>query len=148
MVRIINGEIVSDNDPRVVGAQRRSSAGSGDGGTQGKGYGRVASLLDPPSTSTTASGGGASGGQGTGGRGGGRGGDGGGGGGGPLDQLAEMIGVGGRFVKIPGALGVQENEVPLIYLMIAALVVLFGGWKIAAMIVFAYVITNQKGRAR
>ena len=26
--------------------------------------------------------------------------------------------------------------------------VLFGGWKIAAMIVFAYVITNQKGRAR
>ena len=26
-------------------------------------------------------------------------------------------------MKIPGALGVQENEVPLIYLMIAALVV-------------------------
>lgn len=59
-------------------------------------------------------------GQGAGGRGGG---GGGGRGGGPLDQLAEMIGVGGRFVKIPGALGVQENEVPLIYLMIAALVV-------------------------
>lgn len=54
---------------------------------------------------------------------GGRGGGGGGGGGGPLDRLAEMIGVGGRSVKIPGALGVQENEMPLIYLMIAALVV-------------------------
>lgn len=34
-----------------------------------------------------------------------------------------MIGVHGRFVTIPGALGVQENQVPLIYIMIAALVV-------------------------
>eukprot|EP00903_Cladosiphon_okamuranus_P006844 g6666.t1 len=143
MVKIINGEIVSDNDPRVVGAQRRSSGGSRGGTQERAGYGRVASLLDPPSTSSTAGARSARG-QGTGG---GRGG-GGGVGGGPLQQLAEMIGVGGRFIKIPGVLGVQENEVPLIYLMIAALVVLFGGWKIAALIVFAYVISNQKGRAR
>ncbi|CAM9344321.1 unnamed protein product, partial [Ectocarpus fasciculatus] len=136
-VRIINGEIVSDNDPRVAGPQRRAGgggAGGGGGGGQGRGgYGRVASLLDPPST-TEASGGGARGpaGAST----------------GPLDKLAEMIGVQGRTVTIPGALGIQEQQVPLIYLMIAALVVLFGGWKVAALIVFAYVITNQRPQGR
>ncbi|CAN0197894.1 unnamed protein product [Ectocarpus sp. 6 AP-2014] len=59
-----------------------------------------------------------------------------------------MIGVQGRTVTIPGALGVQEQQVPFIYLMIAALVVLFGGWKVAALIVFAYVLINQKPRGR
>lgn len=34
-----------------------------------------------------------------------------------------MIGVHGRFVTVPGALGVQERKVPYIYLMIAAVVV-------------------------
>ena len=57
--------------------------------------------------------------------GGGRGGGGGGAAGppGPIMKLAEMIGVDGRFVTIPGALGVQANQVPVIYLMIAALMV-------------------------
>ena len=57
-VRIINGEIVSDNDPRVVGAQqRRSGGGGGGGGTQGRaGYGRVASLFDQPSASAAGGG--------------------------------------------------------------------------------------------
>ncbi|CAB1119101.1 unnamed protein product [Ectocarpus sp. CCAP 1310/34] len=140
MVRIINGEIVSDDDPRVAGPQRRAGGGGGGGGVQGRaGYGRVASLLDPPST-TEASGGGA--------RGAAAGGRGAGASTGPLDKLAEMIGVQGRTVTIPGALGVQEQQVPFIYLMIAALVVLFGGWKVAAVIVFAYVIINQKPRGR
>ncbi|CAM9382413.1 unnamed protein product [Pylaiella littoralis] len=149
MVRIINGEIVSDSDPRVAGAQRRSggSGGSGGGGggrgAQGRaGYGRVASILDPPSASS-ASGEGARG-QGAGGGGG----EGGARQPGPLDKLAEMIGVHERFVTIPGALGVQENQVPLIYIMIAALVVLFGGLKIAAVMLFAYVVINQKGQGR
>ncbi len=38
-------------------------------------------------------------------------------------KLAEMIGVHKRFVTIPGAFGIQENHVPLIYIMIAAVVV-------------------------
>ncbi|CAM9241044.1 unnamed protein product, partial [Hapterophycus canaliculatus] len=140
-VRIINGEIVSDDDPRVSGARQRPSSrggGGGVGGEQGRvGYGgRVASLLDPPPTG--ASGGGsrepAAGGA--------------GGQPGLMDKLAEMIGVHGRSVTIPGALGVQEQQLPFIYIMIAAVVVLFAGWKAAGVIIFAYVITNQKGRTR
>lgn len=52
-----------------------------------------------------------------------RGGDGQGQQAGPLDPLAQAIGVHDRFVKIPGALGLPEKEVPLIYLMVAALMV-------------------------
>ena len=43
--------------------------------------------------------------------------------GGPLDTLAVAVGVHGQSVKIPGALGVPEKEVPKIYIMVAALVV-------------------------
>lgn len=42
---------------------------------------------------------------------------------GPLDKLATMIGVQGRTVTVPGALGVQEQQLPYIYIMIAAVVV-------------------------
>lgn len=58
-VRIINGEIVSDDDPRVAGPQRRAGGGgAGGGGGQGRaGYGRVASLLDQPSMAEESFGG-------------------------------------------------------------------------------------------
>ncbi|CAM9334983.1 unnamed protein product, partial [Laminaria digitata] len=117
LVKIINGEIVSDDDPRVTGARQRRSVSAGgrdarSSGGQGKaGYGRVASLLDPPATSQASEGRSA------------RGGDGQGQGPGPLDSLAQSIGVHGQFVKIPGALGIPEKEVPIIYLMVTGLVV-------------------------
>lgn len=40
-----------------------------------------------------------------------------------LDKVAQAIGVSDRVVKIPGALGIQEKEVPLLYLLIALLLV-------------------------
>lgn len=57
-VRIINGEIVSDDDPRVNASRRRPAAGSnsmaaaggGSRGLEGAGYGRVATIHDPPAS--------------------------------------------------------------------------------------------------
>ena len=51
-MRIVNGEIVRDDGPQARTVQRRPAAGARDTGGQQQGqvgYGRVASLLDPPS---------------------------------------------------------------------------------------------------
>lgn len=50
----------------------------------------------------------------------------------PLDKLATAIGVQGRFMTLPGALGVAEKKVPVLYLMIAALLVRTVGGSIDA----------------
>lgn len=42
---------------------------------------------------------------------------------GMLDGLAKAIGVHGRFVRIPGALGVPEKQLPVIYLIFCAIAV-------------------------
>jgi len=93
MVKILNGEIVQDNDPRL--RNRQTSASAGD-----------------VRTAAPAVGGGAGGAAGSGG----------GGVGGVLDGLARALGVEGKTWASPPVpqLGWRSVDIPLVYLILAA----------------------------
>lgn len=122
MVHIINGEIVADNDPRVL-ARKQPSQGAADtrhrpvaglnslGGSAGQ-----ASPQQQQQPQAAGS---------------------------PLQTLARTIGIEG-VVTIPGVLSFPPRQVEKIYLALAAVAVLLFGWRALVFLAFAFFLSTQQ----
>jgi len=120
MVHIINGEIVPDNDPRVL-----SRTQSQPGNQRNAHYGSIRTISSTTSGAppTTVAGNEES----------------------PLMRCASAIGMQGSVIMpaIP-AIGWSAKPVEKIYLLLAFLLVLFFGWRALVFILFAYFIYQQQ----
>ncbi|KAG5191232.1 hypothetical protein JKP88DRAFT_149533, partial [Tribonema minus] len=115
-VRIINGEIVQDNDPRL--RQRTQSAATTARGGFGAGDGAA---RPTPSAAAMAGGAAES----------------------PLQRLADMLGVKGKTITIPAVFGVPSRDVEVIHLLLVAAVSLIFGWKALAFTAVLYVVQTK-----
>lgn len=117
MVHIIDGEIVPDDDPRVL----RQRQGAGNAGT------RPVPNAGPRGPIPQAGGGGGANGVGQ----------------NPLMMIAEKIGIANKFLTIPPFLGNPERNIPYIYLGVLVLIMIFFGLKAAVLVaIFYYVLTT------
>ena len=144
MVKIINGEIVQDNDPRLKQRSQPSSSSSGVNNNPRAGRRNVADVF--------GSGGSADGGNAN------RSGQ-----GGedrqqgapqqqqpqnPLDMIATHLGIQDRIVTIPAVapLGLTESHVGLIYICAIVLACFFFGFTAALLAVVFYVLWKKSGK--
>ena len=146
MVRIINGEIVQDNDPRLKQRQPAGGNSSNNPGTPGRGNvrdvfggsgsadgGNVNRSPPPPQGGGGQSRQGQGQGQGKGSN--------------PLDMVATSIGIQDRFITIPAVtpLGLTESRVGLIYICAVILACFFFGPTGAVLAVVFYVLWKKSG---
>lgn len=129
MVHIINGEIVQDNDPRVLArkqpqgdaaSRRRPVAGLGSLSSS-SGSGGSESAGGAPPQHAAPHGAPAS----------------------PLQSLARMLGIEGA-VTIPAFLSFPARQVEKIHLALAALMVFLFGWRALIFLAFAFFLSSQQ----
>lgn len=124
MVKILNGEIVQDNDPRL---KQRSAANGSSSGSRVRGVHDTADASTPvhdrrpPNASTKEVGG-------------------------PLDFLAEKMGLADKFVTIPALpfANLSESKVGVIYIIaVFAATVLLKDLRALLVAIGIYVITKK-----
>lgn len=131
MVHIINGEIVPDNDPRVLArknpqAQAQASAGRRPvaglntlGGSSSLQQQQQPGGHAPPPQQQQAS---------------------------PLQGLARALGIEGAMT-IPGVLGMAPRQVEKVYLALAAVAIVLFGWRALVFLAFAFFLSTQQPAA-
>mmetsp|Transcript_41531 Transcript_41531/g.61244 ORF Transcript_41531/g.61244 Transcript_41531/m.61244 type:complete len:152 (-) Transcript_41531:47-502(-) len=139
MVRIINGEIVQDDDPRL--RQRHTQTGSAQGRRS-----NMRTLFDQSSSQGPAGGGRTPPtpqGAGPNTRGGPphvavqhHAGD-------PFQMLAHRLGLAGKYLTVPAMFGMSETQVDLIHVIFAALLVLLLGLRAVVFVVVVYGIMKH-----
>ncbi|TYZ57626.1 hypothetical protein PybrP1_003378 [[Pythium] brassicae (nom. inval.)] len=132
MVHIINGEIVPDNDPRVLArkqpqaqasASRRPVAGINTlGGSSSFQQQQQPGNAPPPQQQQPQQ-------QAS-----------------PLQGLARALGIEGA-VTIPGVLGMPPRQVEKVYLALGALAIFFFGWRALVFLAFAFFLSTQQPAA-
>uniref|UniRef100_K3X6E6 Uncharacterized protein n=1 Tax=Globisporangium ultimum (strain ATCC 200006 / CBS 805.95 / DAOM BR144) TaxID=431595 RepID=K3X6E6_GLOUD len=129
MVHIINGEIVQDNDPRVLARKPPASAADAASSRRGvTGFGSLSSSSGPQQQQQQQQQ------QGVGLQ------------TSPLQGLARMLGIEGT-VTIPAVLGFPPRQVEKIYLALAALAMFLFGWRALIFIAFAVFLSSQQPAA-
>ncbi|GAB9462550.1 hypothetical protein Gpo141_00000039 [Globisporangium polare] len=126
MVHIINGEIVADNDPRVLARKQPQAQAQGDArrrpiaglNSLGSANGQAQQPQQQPQAAAGT-------------------------GGSPLQTLARTIGIEGA-VTIPGFLGFPPRQVEKIYLALAAVAVMLFGWRALVFLAFAFFLSAQQ----
>mmetsp|Transcript_14317 Transcript_14317/g.21057 ORF Transcript_14317/g.21057 Transcript_14317/m.21057 type:complete len:141 (-) Transcript_14317:150-572(-) len=128
MVRIINGEIVQDDDPRLRNRSQGGSSGHrGVRGVSGLHSNRVQSggygggtygSQNPPPQAVQQ-------------------------GANPLDLVAEKLGIQGKTFTIPALFGMPSTQVELIYLILAGLIILIFGLRGLVGVVLIYFLVKH-----
>ncbi|KAI9921422.1 hypothetical protein PsorP6_001792 [Peronosclerospora sorghi] len=114
MVHIINGEIVPDDDPRVVRARQRSQAPPKRVGSMQNGdAARIARGATFPGLGTSR-----------------------------LQSVARQMGLDGS-VTFPAVFGLPSRSVPKMHLALAAVLVTFCGWRALVFLAVAYFLSAQ-----
>lgn len=129
MVHIINGEIVADNDPRVLARKQPQPQGAADAASRRRPVAGLNSLNSTggqagPQQQQQQQQPQAAGGS-------------------PLQTLARTIGIEGT-VTIPAFLGFPPRPVEKVYLALAAVAVLLFGWRALVFLAFAFFLSTQQ----
>lgn len=132
MVHIINGEIVADNDPRVLARKQQPAAGASDASRRRNvaglntlgGSSSFQQQQQPPPPQAQAAHAAS-----------------------PLQSLARALGIEGA-VTLPGVLGMPPRQVEKVHLALSAVAVVVFGWRALVFLAFAFFLSTQQPAAQ